>query len=935
MKTLNIVYLNARSLLNKINDLNVLINDKSPDIILITETWANESITNAMLNVPGYCIEPDLRIDRSDTLNGIGGGLIVYTRDGLIIKPVEVENEFNMFVRFQVVSGNKDDRDLQLTLVYRPPRINHNNNTELYKLFENCSDNDIFIGDFNFPKVNWADLTSDRASEPFLDCTIDNGFAQLVDFPTHLRGNVLDLILTNRPENILHIEPLGNLGNSDHSILAIDVLFNPRSNTSTELIYDWKNGNMEGLREFLGNEDWERSLLNKDAEQAWTLFKGKIDLGLAQFIPKIRRRSSNNHQWMSKTVKRLVRKKQRHYNVYMDTRTPQDYDRFKATEKECKRAIRKAKKKFETSIARNGNKRPFNSYIKSKTKSRVSVGPLKQGTELVTDNKQMASILNNQFSSVFTNEDLVNIPPCPDTSGGNTIEDLYFNSETVYKKIRSLKISSSSGPDGLSSKFLSDYADVLAAPLTIIFNKSMESGQVPEDWRVANVTPIYKNKGVKSKAENYRPISLTSIPCKLMESIIRDAVVDYLTRHNLIKNTQHGFMSRRSCTTNLLEFLEGCTRIYDNGDPIDIIYLDFAKAFDKVPHSRLLNKMRSLGITGNILRWTETWLRDRRQRTVLNGSLSDWLAVLSGVPQGSVLGPLLFVIFINDIDGCAEQIALLLKFADDTKVGNRAATIDERKNLQACLDKLTAWANKWCMSFNTDKCKVLHVGKSNPKQEYTMNGSPLAETVKERDIGVNITNDLKPSSHCAESARRANAILTQISRAFMYRDRKVFLQLYKQFVRCHLEFAVPAWSPWAVGDIEVIERVQKRAINMVSGLTGRTYEDKLSELGLTTLLERRVKLDMVQTYKIINRVDDVNAETWFKLTGISNRSTRSTSYHKNITLTTSRTETRKNFFSSRVAPTWNSLPTELKECKSVQLFKTKLNQINLIQDRPN
>ena len=707
-------------------------------------------------------------------------------------------------------------------------------------------------------------------------------------------------------------------------------MFRSKFNSTSELISDWKNGDADGLRSYLGDINWAEELGNKDAEQAWLHMLSKVNDGVSQYIPKIRRRQNNNHQWTTKIVKRLVRQKQRRYNTYMQTRSPSDYDRYKATEKECKKAVRRAKKKFEAKIATNGNKRPFNSYIKSKTKSRVNVGPLKQGTDLITDNFEMAKILNNQFSSVFSNEDLVNIPDCPDNSKGNMIHDAVFNPDNVLIKIKSLKVSSSSGPDGLSSKFLADHADILATPLAMIYNRSMTTGIVPQGWRDAHVTPIFKNKGSKSKAENYRPISLTSIPCKIMESILRDHMVDYLTTHELVKSTQHGFIARRSCTTNLLDFLERCTSILDDEDPLDIVYLDFAKAFDKVPHQRLINKMKSLGIGGDTLRWTENWLKNRRQRTVLNGSFSEWLDVLSGVPQGSVLGPLLFVIFINDIDGCAERITTLLKFADDTKIGNRITSVTDQQNLQDCLDQLTNWADTWCMTFNTEKCKVLHVGRGNPRYTYKMNGVELEETEKERDIGVIVTKDLKPTQQCAEASRRASAVLTQITKAFLYRDRKVFLQLYKQFVRCHLEFAVPAWCPWSVGDIEILERVQRRAVNLIVGLKGRTYEEKMMELGITSLLERRKKMDLIQTFKIINGLDDVKSSTWFTLVGPNNvRQTRNTNCEKNIVGHRSRTEIRQNFFSNRVVASWNRLPEDIKMSRTLQQFKSKIKDLIL------
>ena len=903
-------------------------------MILITETWCNNEITNAMLNLPGYNIEPELRIDRNDTLNGIGGGLLVYIRDNLFVKPIPVRNNFNMFTRFEVInSDSKDDRrsvtkpNLTVTLVYRPPRSRNVNTEELCKLFENSGENSIIIGDFNFPTINWNELTADRNCETFLQSTIDNNFEQLIHFPTHIRGNILDLVFTNRPENVLNVESLGNLSTSDHSILSVEIVFRSKFNSSNEFIEDWKNGDLDGLKQYLARVNWRRDLQTLDTNDGWKFFKDKLSSGIDYFIPKTRRRKPNNHQWMTKTVKRLVRLKQRQYNLYQQDRSIANYEQFKKTEKLCKRAVRSAKRKFEQSIANNGNKRPFNSYIKSKTSSRVNIGPLKVNGDLITDNSEMASALNTAFSSVFTAEDSTNIPSCPDPPVGFAIYGTYFDTETVKKKILKLKYSNSSGPDKISSRFLIDHVDSLSLPLSLIFMKSMQSGVVPQDWRDANVTPIFK-KGSKHSTDNYRPVSLTSIPCKIMESIMKDEMLDYLLRHSLLKSSQHGFMPKKSCATNLLEFLEKITEFFDNGTPVDILYLDFSKAFDKVPHRRLLAKVETLGIKGDLLKWIDSWLTGRKQRTVLNGCFSEWASVESGVPQGSVLGPLLFIIFINDLDDFVENINIMLKFADDTKLGHRSDSMEDINCLQLAINKLIEWSEIWCMKFNIGKCKIMHIGRNNIRNVYTMAGQPLQVVDNERDIGVIINDNLKPSLQCAHASRRASAVLTQISRAFMYRDKKVFLQLYKQFVRCHLEFAIPAWSPWLVGDIEVLEKVQKRAVNMIVGLRSKTYEDKLIELGLTTLEIRRKRYDLVQTFKILNGFDKVIPSIWFRTVDNQHtRLTRNTSYNKNLIARRFKTDIRRNFFSVRVVSLWNSLPIEVKESRNVTIFKTKLEEL--------
>jgi hypothetical protein len=262
-------------------------------------------------------------------------------------------------------------------------------------------------------------------------------------------------------------------------------------------------------------------------------------------------------------------------------------------------------------------------------------------------------------------------------------------------------------------------------------------------------------------------------------------------------------------------------------EAFDVVYLGFAKAFDKVPHERLLKKLRAHGVCRKLLAWVRSWLSGRRQRVVLNGKFSTWATVLSGVPQSSVLGPLLFVIFINDINKAVKCVETIKKFADDTKVGQKMTGPEDRGKLQHALDNLCQWADLWGMEFNIPKCKIMHLGHGNPNHKFSMQGVELKETREEKDIGVTVTDNLRPTDQCATAARTAQIVLGQISRAFHYRDRHVFARLYKQYVRPHLEFATTAWSPWTAADQESLEKVERWAVHMVSGLKRQTYEDKL------------------------------------------------------------------------------------------------------------
>jgi hypothetical protein len=369
------------------------------------------------------------------------------------------------------------------------------------------------------------------------------------------------------------------------------------------------------------------------------------------------------------------------------------------------------------------------------------------------------------------------------------------------------------------------------------------------------VVPIFK-KGARTDPGNYRPVSLTSVPCKLLESIIEDEINKHLEENKLIKHSQHGFMKGRSCSTNLIEFLEVVTKAVDSGESVDIFYLDFSKAFDSVPRERLLVKLKAKGIDGKLLDWLRNWLSGREQIVRVRTAVSGPQKVESGVPQGTILGPCLFKIKIDDIDEVIERlVALLSKFADDTKGAKIIRTRQDADDMQTALDLLCDWAREWGMKFNEKKCKILHLGRNNPRYEYFMNGTKLTVVEEEKDVGVVIHKSLKPARQCERAAATATGVLMQLAKCFHYRDRNIFVKLYQQYVRPHLEFSTPVWSPWLLSDIQTLEKVQERVVKMISGLAGCDYEEKCNEIGLETLKERRDLLDMAQVYKLVHGID--------------------------------------------------------------------------------
>jgi hypothetical protein len=630
---------------------------------------------------------------------------------------------------------------------------------------------------------------------------------------------------------------------------------------------------------------------------------------------------------MTKEVRTLTKKRNNLWNLnkrvhWRNAELKKEYD---VINRELDRKTHEAVKEFEKAIIEKSKDNPklVYSYMNSKQKTKSSIDELIGPDGSVKRNKgEIANSLNEYFGSVHSKEenDSLEYKKVTDAISPN----IEITSSDIEKCLSRLDGAKSHGVDNVHPHVLKNCSMSLKAPLEIIFKKSLATGEVPNLWKKANITPIHKS-GNKNVMSNYRPVSLTSVVCKIMEKIVKDNIMTHLIKHQLITRNQHGFVKNKNCTTNLLEAMDYITHAIAQGIPVDVFYADFAKAFDKVPHKKLIAKLKSYGINDKTVTWIQSFLADREQRVVLGKESSNWSRVTSGVPQGSVLGPLLFVIYINDLTKAIENRAGL--YADDSKVFRTVENEVDRLSLQKDIDALVNWSFESGLPLNSMKCHVMHLGKNNRQFHYDFldrpNGSRqiISTTNSEKDLGVIVSSDLKLDQHINKITTTANKMLGQILNTFTYIDQKSYRSLYCTFVRSQLEFAQPVWSPNMEMHIEKLERIQRRATKRAPGLANMDYGDRLEKLNLTSLEDRRTRGDLITQFKIMNGIEVVD---WSHPPVRYGTTTRGHQFRYIKELSTN--SIRSNFFNNRIAGTWNCLPKEVVDARSVNSFKARIDE---------
>ncbi|CAH8658828.1 unnamed protein product [Dicrocoelium dendriticum] len=906
-------------------EVGLLVDKSRPDILAFTETWLSEEITDGEVYLPGYAL---FRADRSTGRQG--GGVALYVSYHIDVLRTSVFQSLDKSVEALAVLICASSVQVTVVLVYRSPMSTSNGIIDFIRT--HSANKCLVLGDFNLPDVCWDDLSCSSTLESFgtelLDLTLQVPLHQFVDLPTRYMSNqqpsILDLVFAKSLDFVNDIKYDSPLGASDHVCLSFQCALIRSCQATTSWYPNIWAADFQAMRDRARSSPCVISETDT-VHIAWEKLKAHLVDISAPHVPLVKRRESRAQPpWIDSAGKGLLKKRSRCWRAYRTAPSNSTFDKYRLVRNECKLHLRLARLQYEKGLANTASKNPkrFFAYVKRRCGANSPIPPLLRGdgTHAYSDYDK-ACVLGKQYSSVFVRETNT---PCkelvPRVPEDCCLDEIPVTESQVLRLLKEVNPTKASGPDSVHPKLLHELAGELSGPLTCVFQKSLNSCILPTEWKEAVVCPIFKC-GDKDLPANYRPVSLTSVVVKLLEKLVRDTVENHLSRFNLLSVEQHGFRKGFSCQTNLLVARECWAEAVDSGHAVDVVFIDFAKAFDTVPHSRLSLKLRSYGIAGRALQWVSAFLDGREQCIRVGSSLSFRQAVLSGVPQGSVLGPLLFSVYVNDLPEELEVQSLL--FADDLKLWNIVDIPGGPMALQRALDKLWEWSVLWLLPINRAKCSVLRIGASDSSTSYVLDGTVLPHVTHQVDLGVVHCSTLHSGDNWKKAASKGFRMLWFIRRSFGTLTADVFVKLFSAFVRPHLEYCVQACPPCLVRDKMALERVLRVGTRLVKGLRGQTYPERLLSLGMQSMHYRRIRGDLILTYRILTGKVGPDLSMLFspaRLSGLRGHCMKLDKPRSDRV----RAETR---LSRRVIERWNLLPENVVKEATVKGFERQLDAL--------
>ena len=795
----------------------------------------------------------------------------------------------------------------------------------------------IIIGDFNLPNINWDIPTAhgDLSHQIFLDFCSSSNLTQCIRDPTHDKQNILDLVLCNDAAyKILnsHMVKPPMLLKCDHNILSLifDSLSLKRPSRVPEFPC-YTKGNYVDMCEELLNINWEpvTNVYNFNVQSYYDDFILNLQNLINKYVPKCR--SVSNTKRMPKHIKILLKEKIRTYRRCKENKNLKS--KYKEICKQYENAVRAWNDRNESRLCKNPTSKKFYGYINRKLGHKQTLPPLYDDTNdtLCLSDDDKARLLNANFQKVFVEDD-GKLPANSQTNPNLWMDNISISRQDIKKALKKMTAKISRTPENVPSYVLKKIGHCIIRPLEIIFNNSLCTAQVIKQWKVSYIIPVHK-KGSRKDPKNYRPIALTSSFSRLLESILHTKISNYMIENSLLSDSQYGFLANRSSCSQLLSSVHDWIWSYINNQSVDVVYLDIAKAFDTVSHVKLIKSLQSYGISHNVVMWIKEFLNNRTQQVCIGTSTSTPLQVISGVPQGGVIGPLLFVIYINSLCAIVNSTAdctTIKLFADDAKIYGKNKT-----SVQQTLNTTLSWINDHQLKVATQKCFYLNICKKRLKPQqpdqtkYRISSDNLTIENTTRDLGITISDDMKWSHQVDNVYKRASTTSYLVMKCLSTKNIWILVNLYKTYVRPKMEFNTNVWSPYLLKDINRIESIQRKFTKSAfirCNVPFESYQDRLSKINLKTLEERRLVFDMITTYKIVHRLSDLNFEQYFTFVNQTYQLRRHTLQIKCIKDNNSKFWV--NSFFHRVVNVWNWLPNQVVTAKNIATFRNMINEVS-------
>jgi hypothetical protein len=973
--SVNIRGLNSNCDKTKPQQLSDLATIENAVVIAVTESWLSEEQVDAEVKISGF------NLFRADRVDRTRGGACIYVREDLVAVPILTFSNGTVEALALKIRGLESI----VFAVYRPPKSTLADLDPMLTALEEAIDlaqahsqkhaNLLGFGDYNLPDIKWSDIqpvsadgTRSGISSRLLRFMDDNFLSQLVTEPT-CGLNTLDLVLTNNCELVSHIDVRPTVKLSDHSLVISylslcdpgktqhDDPSQPSIYSSTIPNFDISKGDDEDwirFRTILELSDWDSEASGLSLNEKVNLLTKKLETAVELVFPRRRGKQPGNCIPLKMRKLMTTRKKlsmhilkTRSYEAVLKIRQELEVIETKIVDSHSTQR-RKAEAKVTKELKLNPS--AFYKYAAKFSKSTSSIGPLKVGTDSHTsDEATMAELLASHYNTVYSVprftmvESLIDDTFTVDPSSQDPqLTSVTFNHESVGKALQSLSGAASPGPDGIPALCLKKGGSLVLTALVDVFTTSMDTSQVDNSMRRAFITPIWKG-GDRSLPVNYRPVALSTHLSKTMERCLRAPIVEFLEATGQIDQSQHGARAGRSTLSQLLIHYDAVLKLIENGNNCEQIYLDFSKAFDKVDHSLLISKLAAMGIRGNLGVWLGKFLLNRSQAVRVGRKISSWSHVISGVPQGTVLGPLFFLCFIADLGGdLAVGSSMILKYVDDTKLIKGVSSAEDIEAMQEDLESLYQWQQSNNMEWNSSKFQSLRMGNNRVLREESLLftpdcGDPIEEMEHVKDLGVLMDRLGTFGPQRAKANAKAKQKAGWILRTFRSRDLLTMRTLWNSLVRPHQDYCSQLWSPVGlVGDILEQEAPLRSFTRRIRGFSSLNYWERLAAASLYSTERRQERYKILYAYKAIRGFvpdcglrEDSAPDTRRGRTITIPQLSGSQSYKAIKTL-------RDTAFQSEAPKLFNSLPAALRNLNVLpDSFKAHLDDyLGTIPDQP-